>query len=73
MIVFDVSDKKWTLDLTSGTGSLKEGDADSADLTLSMTDENFEKLVSGKLNPQQVRSQLRLGVLCALARCSMAS
>ena len=55
VILFDVSDKKWTLDLSSGAGSLKEGDTDNADLTLTMNDENFAKLVSGKLNPQQVR------------------
>ena len=63
VILFDVSDKKWTLDLSSGAGSLKEGDTDNADLTLTMNDENFAKLVSGKLNPQQVRFQ---GTRCIL-------
>jgi putative sterol carrier protein len=55
VILFDVGNQKWTLDLSSGAGSLKQGgDSESADLTLTMTDENFAKLVSGKLNPQQV-------------------
>jgi putative sterol carrier protein len=56
VIVFDVGGLKWSLDLRSGTGTLTEGDAeDDPDLTLTTSHENFAKLVSGQLNPQQVR------------------
>lgn len=56
MIVFDVGGKEWTLDLSSGAGSLGKGAAEEPDLVLTTNDANFEKLVSGKLNPQQVRA-----------------
>ena len=48
---------EWTLDLRPGEGKCYEGppkgDA-TADLTLTISDADFAKLVSGKLNPQQV-------------------
>lgn len=38
MIVFDIGDRQWTLDLSSGNGSIKEGQSDEdADVTLSMS------------------------------------
>lgn len=54
VIVFDIGDRQWTLDLSSGNGSIKEGQSDEdADVTLSMSDDTFDKLVNGKTNPQQ--------------------
>lgn len=39
VILFDIGDKKWTLDLSSGNGSIKEGESDDedADVTLTMS------------------------------------
>jgi putative sterol carrier protein len=57
IILFNVGGKEWTLDLSSGKGAVTEGQPDGVtpELTLTMTDETFAKLVAGKLNPQQVR------------------
>lgn len=73
VIVFDIGGHKWTLDLTSGTGSLTDGVPDGVepDLTLTANDDNFAKLVSGQLNPQQVClascAQAPRAQMCALA------
>ena len=54
--MFKVDDDDWTLDLREGKGSVAKGvPADKPDLTLTINDENFAKMVMGKLNPQQVR------------------
>lgn len=55
VIVFCIGDETWTLDLTDGAGKLSEGGLEGGkpDLTLTVTPENFAKLVAGKLNPQQ--------------------
>ena len=38
VILFDIGNKQWTLDLSSGNGSIKEGESDEdADVTLSMS------------------------------------
>ena len=42
----------WTLDLTAPGGSVSAGSSGKANCTVTMTDENFVKLVSGQLNPQ---------------------
>lgn len=43
----------WTLDLTASEGQVTAGSADGkASCTVTMSDENFIKLVSGQLNPQ---------------------
>jgi SCP-2 sterol transfer family len=57
IILFNVGGKEWTLDLSLGKGSVTEGQPDGVtpELTLTMTDDTFAKLVAGKLNPQQVR------------------
>ena len=55
LIVFDVDKEKWALDLREGTRSVTKGaPSDKPDLTLTITDDNFVKLVNGKLGPQQV-------------------
>jgi len=41
----------WIVDMREDTLGVREGD-EEADCTINMSDENFVKLVSGKLNPQ---------------------
>ena len=54
-MVFDIDGEKWTLDLTPGSRGVKHGAPDGKpDLTLTISDENFVKLVMGKMGPQQV-------------------
>eukprot|EP00878_Enallax_costatus_P003979 GHUV01004201.1.p2 GENE.GHUV01004201.1~~GHUV01004201.1.p2 ORF type:complete len:129 (+),score=40.24 GHUV01004201.1:99-485(+) len=56
LVVFNIEGDQWTLDLRpeSGSGSVKKGaPAEKPDLTLTISDDNFVKLVMGKLNPQQ--------------------
>jgi putative sterol carrier protein len=49
--VFDVTGAgTWKVDVKDGAVSVCEG-ADEADVTLSMTEENFEKMVARELNP----------------------
>ena len=49
--VFDVEGAgKWKVDVRDGAVTVTEG-GDDGDVTLSMTDENFEKMVSRQLNP----------------------
>ena len=53
--MFKVEEDDWTLDLREGKGSVAKGvPSDKPDLTLTVSDENFAKMVMGKLNPQQV-------------------
>ena len=53
--MFDIDGEKWTLDLTPGSRSVKKGAPEGKpDLTLTISDENFVKLVMGKMGPQQV-------------------
>ena len=59
VVVFKIDGSDWTLDLRpDSTPSVAEGPppADAKpDLTLTISDDNFAKLVAGKLGPQQVR------------------
>jgi putative sterol carrier protein len=41
---------KWTVDVQDGNLTVTEGVAD-ADATISASEENFEKMVAGELNP----------------------
>ena len=56
--MFKIDDEEWTLDLRpeSGKGKVSKGGpgSDKPDLTLTISDDNFVKLVMGKLGPQQV-------------------
>mmetsp|Transcript_632 Transcript_632/g.1846 ORF Transcript_632/g.1846 Transcript_632/m.1846 type:complete len:122 (+) Transcript_632:92-457(+) len=57
LILFKIDDSEWSLDLRDpAKASVTSGappDGDSPDLTLTISDANFEKLVAGKLGPQQ--------------------
>ena len=54
--MFKIDDEEWTLDLRSGKGKVSKGGPgdDKPDLTLTISDDNFVKLVMGKIGPQQV-------------------
>ena len=56
LVLFKIDDAEWTLDLRSGKGKVSKGGAgsDKPDLTLTISDDNFVKLVMGKMGPQQV-------------------
>ena len=57
LVLFKIDGDEWALDLRSGKGKLTKGSAEGdtkPDLTLTISDENFAKLVMGKLGPQQV-------------------
>ncbi|KAG1706881.1 hypothetical protein DVH05_027730 [Phytophthora capsici] len=55
VIKFDISGAgAWLVDLKNGKGSVKTASAnDKADLTISLSEENFLKMMDNKLNPQQ--------------------
>jgi len=54
LVVFKIDGDDWTLDLREGAGTVKKGGpAEKPDLTLTISDDNFSKLVMGKLSPQQ--------------------
>jgi len=60
----------WYLNLKTGDGTLAEGDKTSkADVTLTVGDEDFAQIVSGKLNPQQafMKGKLKIKGNMALA------
>ncbi|MBI1908824.1 MAG: SCP2 sterol-binding domain-containing protein [Deltaproteobacteria bacterium] len=42
----------WTIDLTTPGGQVSSGSSGKANCTVTMSDENFISLVTGKLNPQ---------------------
>lgn len=44
--------QSWTVDLKSSTPSVKEGKQGTPNVTLTMNDEDFVALMTGKLNPQ---------------------
>lgn len=61
LILFKIDGDEWTLDLRPETeeGNISQGpppEGVKPDLTLTISDDNFVKLVNGKLGPQQVRN-----------------
>ena len=75
VVLFKIDGKEWTLDLRpDSTPSVAEGGPPAdvkPDLTLTISDDNFAKLVAGKLGPQQVWRPLprRLGDDNSLEHC----
>ena len=54
-VVFNIDGEKWTLVLTPGERKVFKGEPEGKpNLTLTISDENFVKLVMGKMGPQQV-------------------
>ncbi|CEG48016.1 scp2 sterol transfer family protein [Plasmopara halstedii] len=55
VIKFDIGGAGvWLVDLKNGNGSVKSATAsETADVTISLTEENFIKMMNNKLNPQQ--------------------
>eukprot|EP00775_Hariotina_reticulata_P002637 gene2637-2938_t len=54
LVVFNIDGDIWALDLREGSGSVNQGAPDDKpDLTLTISDDNFVKMVMGKLSPQQ--------------------
>eukprot|EP01025_Chloroclados_australasicus_P027394 TRINITY_DN2717_c0_g1_i1.p5 TRINITY_DN2717_c0_g1~~TRINITY_DN2717_c0_g1_i1.p5 ORF type:complete len:138 (-),score=14.81 TRINITY_DN2717_c0_g1_i1:1536-1895(-) len=54
LILFKIDGSQWTLDLRSGDGKIQEGilEGEKPDLELQISDENFVKLVMGKMSSQ---------------------
>lgn len=56
VITFDITSPaaRFTIDLKSGSGSFVTGDAPAkADLTITVSDDDFSQMAAGKLNAQQ--------------------
>lgn len=47
-------DGAWVVDLKNGSGSCKKGKVSKADMTLTVSDDDFAAIAEGKMNPQQV-------------------
>lgn len=63
VIQFNVGDEKWTVDLKNAPGSVKQGPAEKADVTLTLPkSEDFFAMASGKLNGQQAFMQGKLKI-----------
>lgn len=60
---------EWVVDLKNGSGSVTTGRAKKADITLTVSDDDFFAMASGKLNPQQafMRGKLKVKGNMALA------
>jgi 3-hydroxyacyl-CoA dehydrogenase/3a,7a,12a-trihydroxy-5b-cholest-24-enoyl-CoA hydratase len=54
--------KSWVIDLKNGQGSVEVGKADKPDATFTMTDDDFEAVCLGKLNPQNAFIQGKMKI-----------
>ncbi|KAK3238910.1 hypothetical protein CYMTET_51120 [Cymbomonas tetramitiformis] len=69
VVAFKIDGQVFTVDLKNGSGSVTEGEAGKADLTITVSDENFLQLVEGKLNSQMafMSGKLKVGGNMGLA------
>ncbi|KAK9833083.1 hypothetical protein WJX74_006708 [Apatococcus lobatus] len=74
LILFKIDGDEWTLDLRPETenGTISQGpppEGFKPDLTLTINDDNFVKLVNGKIGPQQafLLRKLKIGGSMAMA------
>ena len=50
--LFDIEGAgQWKVDVRDGNVTVTEGGANDADVTITATEENFQKIASGELNP----------------------
>ncbi len=49
--LFDVEGERWTVAVDDGSVKVAEGDAGGSDVTLSTSEETFQKIASGEQNP----------------------
>jgi len=54
--------KSWTMDLKNAPGNIKQGTAEKADCTFTISDDDFANVVKGTLNPQQAFFQKKLKI-----------
>eukprot|EP01104_Vermistella_antarctica_P020425 TRINITY_DN8728_c0_g1_i1.p1 TRINITY_DN8728_c0_g1~~TRINITY_DN8728_c0_g1_i1.p1 ORF type:complete len:243 (-),score=89.69 TRINITY_DN8728_c0_g1_i1:208-936(-) len=61
--------KTWTVDVKNTPGKVAEGKPDKADVTITISDDDYVSLVTGKSNPQQLfmSGKLRMAGNMALA------
>ena len=60
---FNIGEEKWSVDLKTAPGSVKEGPADKPDVTLTLANpEDFVAMSTGKLNGQQAFMQGKLKI-----------
>ena len=50
--------KSWVIDLKNGQGAVEVGKVQNPDATFAMTDDDFEAVCLGKLNPQNAFIQV---------------
>ncbi|KAI3436848.1 hypothetical protein D9Q98_006258 [Chlorella vulgaris] len=70
IVVFVIDGNRWTLDLREGKGTLAKGpppESEKADITLTIKDADFVRLVMGKLGPQQAFLMRKLKISGSMA------
>jgi putative sterol carrier protein len=49
--LFDIDGQRWTVAVDDGNVNVTEGDAGGSDVTISTSEETFQKIASGEQNP----------------------
>jgi 3-hydroxyacyl-CoA dehydrogenase/3a,7a,12a-trihydroxy-5b-cholest-24-enoyl-CoA hydratase len=62
--------KSWKIDLKNGHGSCKEGPSDAYDALFTMTDDDFQQVCLGKLNPQMAFVQGKMKIKGSMGKAS---
>lgn len=62
--------KSWKIDLKNGSGACKEGPSDQYDALFTMTDEDFQQVCLGKLNPQMAFVQGKMKIKGSMGKAS---